>query len=41
MCLLAGVINSNLPAKPRELLKSVGLGFAIDAATLLAKINPI
>jgi hypothetical protein len=41
VCLLAGGINSNLPAKPRELVKSIGLGFAIDAATLLAKINPI
>ncbi len=35
--LLGGGINSNLPAKPRELLKSVGLGFALDAAALLAK----
>ena len=38
--LLGGGINSNLPAKPRELLKSVGLGFALDAAALLAKIGP-
>jgi hypothetical protein len=41
VCVVAGVINSNLPAQPRELVKSVGLGFALDAATLLAKINPI
>lgn len=39
--LIAGAINSNLPATPREFVKSVGLGFALDAATLLAKINPI
>jgi len=38
--LLGGGINSNLPAKPRELLKSVGLGFALDAAAVLAKIGP-
>ena len=37
----AGGINSNLPAKPREFVKSIGLGFALDGATLLAKINPI
>ena len=41
LCLLAGSINSNLPAKPRELVKSVGLGFALDAAAFLAKISPI
>lgn len=41
ICLLAGVINSNLPCKPRELLKSIGLGFALDAAALLAKIGPL
>jgi hypothetical protein len=35
---VGGGINSNLPAKPRELLKSVGLGFALDVATLLAKL---
>jgi hypothetical protein len=39
--LLAGGINSNLPAKPRELVKSVGLGFALDVVTLLAKITPL
>ncbi len=37
--LVGGLINSNLPSKPRELLKSVGLGFALDAAALLAKIS--
>ncbi|SRR6266446_4155125 len=41
MSLLAGGINSNLPSKPRELVKSIGIGFAIDAAALLAKINPL
>jgi hypothetical protein len=41
VCLVVGVINSNLPIRPREIVKSVGLGFALDAATLLAKINPI
>jgi len=40
VCLLGGGINCNLPAKPRELLKSVGLGFARDAASVLAKIGP-
>ena len=39
--IVGGGINSNLPAKPRELLKSVGLGFALDVATLLAKITPL
>jgi hypothetical protein len=38
--LIGGVINSNLPTKPRELLKSVGLGFALDAAAVMAKIGP-
>ena len=33
--LLGGGINSNLPCKPRELLKSLGVGFALDAAKLL------
>ena len=41
LCLVAGGINSNLPTKPRELLKSVGLGFALDAAAFLANINPL
>jgi hypothetical protein len=41
VCVIGGGINSNLPPKPRELLKSMGLGFAIDAAALLAKINPL
>jgi hypothetical protein len=35
--LLGGGINSNLPINARELLKSLGLGFALDAATLLVK----
>jgi hypothetical protein len=35
--LVGGGINSNLPVNSRELLKSLGLGFALDAATLLAK----
>jgi hypothetical protein len=35
---LAGGINSNLPAKPREILKSIAIGFAIDINTLLAKL---
>lgn len=41
ICLVAGVINSNLPTKPRELLKSMGLGFALDAASVLAKLSPL
>jgi hypothetical protein len=40
ICLVGAGINSNLPAKPRELLKSIGLGFALDAAAVLAKIAP-
>jgi hypothetical protein len=32
---LVGGINSNLPCKPRELLKSLVLGFALDVAKLL------
>jgi hypothetical protein len=33
--LLGGGINSYLPCRPRELLKSLGFGFALDAAKLL------
>jgi hypothetical protein len=32
--LLGGGINSNMPCKPRELVKSLGLGFALDIAKL-------
>lgn len=41
-CLVAtigGGINSNLPVKPREVLKSIGLGFAVDVAAILSKIG--
>jgi hypothetical protein len=38
--LLGGGINSNMPSKPRELLKSMVIGFALDAAAVLAKIGP-
>src|ERR1700674_2398984 len=38
--LVAGGINSNLPSKPRELVKSVGLGFALDGVRVLAKTSP-
>ena len=41
VCLLGGGIKSNLPAKPQDLLKSVGLGFAPDAAAVLANVNPL
>jgi hypothetical protein len=37
--LVGGAINSNLPLKPREILKSVGLGFALDSAAILAKLT--
>ncbi len=37
----AGIINSDLPTKPRQLLKSIGLGFALDAALVLAKVSPL
>jgi hypothetical protein len=40
LSLAGGIINSNLPSKPRELLKSIGLGFALDAVSVLAKIVP-
>jgi hypothetical protein len=36
--LAAGIINSNLPMKPREMLKSIGLGFALNAATVLSRL---
>ena len=39
--LVVGSINSNLPVKPRELVKSVGLGFGLDAALVLAKVSPV
>src|SRR6266516_2865054 len=39
--LLGGFINSNLPLRPRELLKSTGLGFALDAASVLTRITPL
>lgn len=40
VCLLAGAINADMPTKPRQLVKSIGLGFALDVAALLAKIGP-
>ena len=39
--LVGGIINSNLPAKPREFLKSVLMGFALDSAAFLTKITPV
>lgn len=41
LALVGGAINSNLPCKPRELLKSGGLGFAIDSTAILAKLPPL
>jgi hypothetical protein len=38
--LVASVINANMPVTPRELLKSVGLGFALNAATVMMRIGP-
>jgi hypothetical protein len=35
LSLLGGGLNSNLPCKPRELVKSLGLGFALDPAKFL------
>jgi hypothetical protein len=35
--LVGGGINSNLPVKPRELVKSILLGFALNAAKLLVQ----
>src|SRR5690242_18324155 len=40
LSLVGGGINSNLPVTPRELLKSVGIGFALDAVAILAQISP-
>jgi len=37
--LIGGGINSNLPPKPREILKSIGLGFALDSAAILVKLS--
>ena len=38
IALLASVVTANSPIRPRELLKSVGLGFALDSARVLADI---
>ena len=40
LTLVAGAINSNMPVKPREIVKSIGLGFAVDAVAVLAKLTP-
>ncbi len=37
--LVGGAINSNLPLKPREILKSLAIGFGLDAAAVLAKLT--
>src|ERR1700756_2161904 len=37
--LVGGVINANLPITAREFLKSLGLGFALNAATVLARLR--
>jgi hypothetical protein len=40
VAILAGGLNSDMPIKARQLVKSIGLGFALDVAALLAKIGP-
>jgi hypothetical protein len=37
ICFVGNVINSNLPVRPRELVKSICLGFALDGFILLAQ----
>lgn len=37
--LIAGGINSNLPCMPREVIKSMSLGFGINSAIVLANIQ--
>jgi hypothetical protein len=37
--LIGSAINSNMPVKPREMLKSLGLGFALNAVAILAKVG--
>lgn len=32
--LIGGIINSNLPLKPREMLKSVAAGFALESISI-------
>lgn len=39
IALMGGVISSTLPAKPREALKSLVLGFGLDAAVVLARLQ--
>ncbi|WP_294238789.1 hypothetical protein [uncultured Sphingomonas sp.] len=36
--LIAAVINANLPVTPRELIKSVALGFALNATLTMLRI---
>lgn len=38
--IIGGAINSNMPCKPRELVKSMSIGFALDSASVLAGISP-
>ncbi|MCA1196363.1 hypothetical protein K9B35_00140 [Sphingomonas sp. R647] len=35
--LLAAIINANLPVTPRELIKSVALGFALNATIVVLR----
>lgn len=37
--LVGGVISSNLPPKPREIVKSIVLGFGLNAAVVLARLQ--
>lgn len=37
--LVAAIINANLPVTPRELIKSVALGFALNATIVMLKLG--
>jgi hypothetical protein len=36
--LIAAVINANLPVTPREMIKSVALGFALNATIVMLRL---
>ncbi len=37
--LIAAVINANLPVTPREMIKSVALGFALNATIVMLRLS--
>jgi hypothetical protein len=38
--LVGAIINANAPIMPREVLKSIALGFGLNTATAMAGVNP-